>query len=425
MPTLLRQGPAVAGVPAAGPRAGPALSPSAPSQQGDRRIHQRHQESGPDVRGVQTDHRGVGAAGVRKVYNTAAQNAANDGRAGSSTSPRAPRSPGAGVGPPGGPRLILQRTRSSTNWCTASCGGAGGELPCRHLRRRPGRAAPPLLPRCRADHLRGLRPDRDQRRDHRQPDRRGQARHRQRNCWTATACASPTTANCWCRAASCSGYWHNDEATAEAIQDGWFHTGDLGQVDSDGFLKIVGRKKEIIVTAGGRASPGGARGPAAGASADQPGDGGRGRKQPFIGALITIDPEAFEGWKERHHKNPADTVAGRPDDPDLVAEIEHAVKEANSRVSPRRGRSASSGSCRWTSPVTGEMTPTLKVKRKVVAAKFADEIGRSTARTDRLQQPAHPRRQRVPPPLLVDPLPARAPMRAAVSGSASRALTCR
>lgn len=50
------------------------------------------------------------------------------------------------------------------------------------------------------------------------------------------------------------GYWHNEQATADAFTDGWFHTGDLGSVDADGFLKIVGRKKEIIVTAGGRTS---------------------------------------------------------------------------------------------------------------------------------------------------------------------------
>ena len=170
------------------------------------------------------------------------------------------------------------------------------------------------------------------------------------------------------------GYWHNDEATAEAIQDGWFHTGDLGQVDSDGFLKIVGRKKEIIVTAGGknvapavledqlRAHPLISQAMAVGDA------------QPFIGALITIDPEAFEGWKERHHKNPADTVADSVDDPDLVAEIEHAVKEANSRVSHAEAiRKFRILPVDFTEE-TGEMTPTLKVKRKVVAAKFADEI---------------------------------------------------
>lgn len=170
------------------------------------------------------------------------------------------------------------------------------------------------------------------------------------------------------------GYWRNETATAEAIEDGWFHTGDLGEVDPDGFLKIVGRKKEIIVTAGGknvapavledelRAHPLISQAMAVGDA------------QPFIGALITIDPEAFEGWKERHHKNAADTVAALTDDPDLVAEIDHAVKEANSHVSHAEAiRKFRILPVDFTEE-TGEMTPTLKVKRKVVAEKFADEI---------------------------------------------------
>ncbi|MDA2890401.1 long-chain fatty acid--CoA ligase [Mycolicibacterium sp. BiH015] len=170
------------------------------------------------------------------------------------------------------------------------------------------------------------------------------------------------------------GYWGNEEETKAVFTDGWFHTGDLGAIDDAGFLSIVGRKKEIIVTAGGknvapalledrlRAHPLISQAMAVG---DQ---------QPFIAALITIDPEAFPGWKERNRKDPGASVADLSDDPDLRAEVELAVKDANEAVSKaeqiRKFRIL---------PVdftedTGELTPTLKVKRKVVAQKFAADI---------------------------------------------------
>ncbi|WP_102142669.1 AMP-dependent synthetase/ligase [Mycobacterium hubeiense] len=170
------------------------------------------------------------------------------------------------------------------------------------------------------------------------------------------------------------GYWRNEEETAKVFSDGWFHTGDLGAFDDDGFLTIIGRKKEIIVTAGGknvapailedqlRAHPLISQAMAVGDA------------KPFIGALITIDPEAFPGWKERNGKDAGASVADLANDPDLIAEIDLAVKEANQAVSKaeqiRKFRIL---------PVdftedTGELTPTMKVKRKVVAEKFADDI---------------------------------------------------
>jgi long-chain acyl-CoA synthetase len=180
-----------------------------------------------------------------------------------------------------------------------------------------------------------------------------------------------------------SGYWHNDEETnavftadarSEKATDGWFCTGDLGAIDDDGFLTIVGRKKEIIVTAGGknvapailedrlRAHPLISQAMAVG------------DKQPFIAALITIDPEAFPGWKERNGKDPNATVGDLATDPDLMAEIELAVKEANQAVSKAEAiRKFRILPVDFTED-TGELTPTLKVKRKVVAEKFASEI---------------------------------------------------
>ncbi len=171
-----------------------------------------------------------------------------------------------------------------------------------------------------------------------------------------------------------SGYWHNEQASDEAFTDGWFRTGDLGAVDDDGFLTITGRKKEIIVTAGGknvapavledqlRAHP-------LISQAMVVGDA-----KPFVGALITIDPEAFEGWKERNSKPAGASVGDLARDPDLTAEVDAAVKQANLSVSHAESiRKFRILPVDFTED-TGELTPTMKVKRKVVAEKFAADI---------------------------------------------------
>ena len=171
-----------------------------------------------------------------------------------------------------------------------------------------------------------------------------------------------------------NGYWRNDEETKAVFSDGWFHTGDLGAIDENGFLTIVGRKKEIIVTAGGknvapalledrlRAHP-------LISQAMVVGDA-----QPFIAALITIDPEAFPAWKSRNGKDGSATVGDLADDPDLNAEIDLAVKDANQAVSHAESiRKFRILPVDFTED-TGELTPTLKVKRKVVAEKFASDI---------------------------------------------------
>ena len=171
-----------------------------------------------------------------------------------------------------------------------------------------------------------------------------------------------------------SGYWRNDQATDEAFTDGWFRTGDLGAVDEDGFLAITGRKKELIVTAGGknvapavledqlRAHP-------LISQAMVVGDA-----KPFIGALITIDPEAFVGWKQRNSKAADASVGDLATDPDLVAEVDAAVKQANLSVSHAESiRKFRILPVDFTED-TGELTPTMKVKRKVVAEKFASDI---------------------------------------------------
>jgi long-chain acyl-CoA synthetase len=171
-----------------------------------------------------------------------------------------------------------------------------------------------------------------------------------------------------------SGYWRNEQATAEAFTDGWFRSGDLGSVDEDGFLSITGRKKELIVTAGGknvapavledqlRAHP-------LISQAMVVGDA-----KPFIGALITIDPEAFVGWKQRNTKPAGASVGDLATDPDLVAEVDAAVKQANLAVSHAESiRKFRILPVDFTED-TGELTPTMKVKRNVVAEKFASDI---------------------------------------------------
>ncbi|MFR9802935.1 AMP-dependent synthetase/ligase [Pseudonocardia sp. RS010] len=173
------------------------------------------------------------------------------------------------------------------------------------------------------------------------------------------------------------GYWQNEKATAEALDGGWLHSGDLGELDDAGYLTITGRKKEILVTAGGknvapavledrlRANP-------LVGQCMVVGDG-----KPFIGALVTIDPEALPGWRERNGKStdgdPA-SAADLVDDPELRGEIAAAVEEANQAVSRaeriRRFRVLPADF----SEAGGQLTPTLKVKRAVVAQQYAGEI---------------------------------------------------
>src|ERR1700728_841952 len=171
------------------------------------------------------------------------------------------------------------------------------------------------------------------------------------------------------------GYWRNDEATKDAFTaDGWYATGDLGKLDDEGFLAITGRKKEIIVTAGGKnVSPAvledRLRMHALISQCMMVGDG-----RPFIGVLVTIDPEAFGPWKARHGK-PADaTVADLRDDPDLNAEIQAAVDDANKAVS----RAESIKKFRVLdgdfTQEQGQLSAKLGIKRGVLAKEFAADI---------------------------------------------------
>jgi long-chain acyl-CoA synthetase len=170
------------------------------------------------------------------------------------------------------------------------------------------------------------------------------------------------------------GYWRNEKATAEAIIDGWFHTGDLASVDADGFLSITGRKKEIIVTAGGKNVAPAVLEDALRAHPLISQAMAVGDNQPFIGVLIAIDPEAFDVWKSHHGKAASASVGDLRDDPDLIAEIELAIKDANQHVSHAESIRKFRILPADFTEATGELTPTLKVKRNVVAQKFAGDI---------------------------------------------------
>jgi long-chain acyl-CoA synthetase len=170
-------------------------------------------------------------------------------------------------------------------------------------------------------------------------------------------------------------YWRNPAATAEALDaDGWLLTGDLGELDDEGFLRVTGRKKELIVTAGGknvapavledrlRAHP-------LISQCMVVGDG-----RPYIACLVTLDTEALDHWKQQHGKPASATAGDLAGDPDLIADIQGAVDEANKAVSRaesiRRFRILDTDF----TEESGHLTPSLKVRRAVVAKDFSADI---------------------------------------------------
>jgi long-chain acyl-CoA synthetase len=170
------------------------------------------------------------------------------------------------------------------------------------------------------------------------------------------------------------GYWQNQAANDEVFDsERWFKSGDLGKLDEDGFLYIVGRKKELIVTAGGknvapavledrlRAHP-------LVSQCMVVGD-----NQPFIAALVTLDPDALKGWVANNKKDGA-SIADLVNDPDLIAVIQTAVDEANKAVSKAESIRKFTLLTTDFTIAGGHLTAKLSVKRHVVAKEFAKEI---------------------------------------------------
>ena len=169
-------------------------------------------------------------------------------------------------------------------------------------------------------------------------------------------------------------YWKNPDATAETFHDGWFKTGDLGTIDDEGYLTITGRKKEIIVTAGGKnVAPAGLEDPIrANPIVGQVvvvGD-----KRPFIGALITLDREMLPTWLGNNGL-PADMpIAEAAKNEKVRAEVQRAIDIANKRVSRAESvRKFEILDTEWTE-ASGHLTPKMSIKRNVILDDFSREI---------------------------------------------------
>lgn len=169
------------------------------------------------------------------------------------------------------------------------------------------------------------------------------------------------------------GYWENPAATAEVLdQDGWFHTGDLGDIDGEGFVRITGRKKEILVTAGGKnVAPAPLedriRAHYLVSQCLVVGDG-----RPYIGALVTLDADAATRWAEQHGKS--SDLAVLAEDAELRAAVQTAVDEANTSVSQAESIRRFVILDRDWSEESGELTPSLKVRRNVVLKSARDHV---------------------------------------------------
>lgn len=171
------------------------------------------------------------------------------------------------------------------------------------------------------------------------------------------------------------GYWHNEKATAEAIDvNGWFHTGDIGQIDADGYLFITGRKKELIVTAGGKNV-------APAVIEDRlranwlvgqcmvVGD-----NKPYVGCLITLDPDSLPQWLTRHNLSATTPMSEVFNHVELRKEIQSAVDNANKAVSQAESiRKWVLIDAEW-SEASGHLTPSLKLKRNIVSEQYGTEI---------------------------------------------------
>jgi long-chain acyl-CoA synthetase len=171
------------------------------------------------------------------------------------------------------------------------------------------------------------------------------------------------------------GYWNNDAATAEVLDaDGWFKTGDIAEIDDDGYVTITGRKKDIIVTAGGKNV---APGPLEKILDSHPliayalvvGEG-----RPYIGCLISIDGDILPDWLSRRDKDPATPIADLVADPELLAELQEKVDEANATVSKAEQIKRFRVIPVELSEDAGEITPSVKVKRHVVMEKYSSEV---------------------------------------------------
>jgi long-chain acyl-CoA synthetase len=170
------------------------------------------------------------------------------------------------------------------------------------------------------------------------------------------------------------GYWRNPEATAEVLEDGWFKTGDIGELDDDAFLTITGRKKEIIVTAGGKNV---APAPMEDPLRSNPVIGQAvlvGDQHPFIAALISLDQEMLPIWLANNGADKNMSIADAAKSPLVLAEIQRAIDRVNKTVSQAETIKKFAVINQELTEESGHLTPSLKVKRAKVMADFEPQI---------------------------------------------------
>jgi len=171
-----------------------------------------------------------------------------------------------------------------------------------------------------------------------------------------------------------NGYFNRPDLTEEAFDDGWFRTGDIGELDADGFLWITGRKKEIIVTASGKNVIPAVLEDVVRANALISQCVVVGDQRPFISALITLDEEALPGWLERHQLPAGITTAEAAEQPKILAEIQELIDGANTTVSRAEAIKVFRIIPRDFTETTGHLTPSLKIKRAQVLKDYSDVV---------------------------------------------------
>ncbi|MGP4033114.1 AMP-dependent synthetase/ligase [Pseudarthrobacter sp. 1C304] len=170
------------------------------------------------------------------------------------------------------------------------------------------------------------------------------------------------------------GYYKREDLSAESFDDGWLRTGDIGQLDEQGFLTITGRKKEIIVTAGGKnvvpaLLEDQIRADALVSQVLVVGD-----NRPFIGALVTLDEEALPGWLHRHGLPASTTLAEATEHPVVKAAVQELINSANQSVSQAEAIKSFRIVAADFTEASGHLTPSMKVKRAQVMKDFENVI---------------------------------------------------